>query len=390
MGWRGIRFGSAVMAGTVLVMGASATSTAQAQSYAAQVIYSFSGGSDGADPMAGLIRDAAGNLYGTTYDGGDYGYGTVFRWDNAGNETVLHSFSGGPDGEYPSAGLVRDAAGNLYGTTADGGTSGVGTVFKVDASGKETVLYSFGGGADGEYPFAGLVRDAAGNLYGTTADGGTSGVGMVFKVDVNGKEAMLHSFGSGADGQHPFAGLVRDTAGNLYGTTADGGTSGVGTVFKVDASGKETVLYSFRSAADGEYPTAGLVRDAAGDLYGTTKSGGASGDGIVFKINPAGKETVLHTFRGGKDGEYPYAGLIRGTAGNLFGTTYGGGASGWGTVFEIDPTGKETVLYSFAGAADGASPEGGLVQDASGKLYGTTKYGGAFGAGTVFELRPAQ
>ena len=141
MGWRGIRFGSAVMAGTVLVMGASATSTAQAQSYAAQVIYSFSGGSDGADPMAGLIRDAAGNLYGTTYDGGDYGYGTVFRWDNAGNETVLHSFSGGPDGEYPSAGLVRDAAGNLYGTTADGGTSGVGTVFKVDASGKETVLY---------------------------------------------------------------------------------------------------------------------------------------------------------------------------------------------------------------------------------------------------------
>ena len=141
--------------------------------------------------------------------------------------------------------------------------------------------------------------------------------------------------------------------------------------------------------ADGEYPSAGLVRDAAGNLYGTTNSGCASGDGIVFKISPAGKETVLHRFKGGKDGEYPYAGVIRDAAGNLYGTTYGGGASGWGTVFEINPTGKETVLYSFAGAADGASPEGGLVQDAVGHLYSTTKYGGALGAGTVFDLSPA-
>jgi len=242
-------------------------------------------------------------------------------------------------------------------------------------------------GAD---PLAGLVRDAAGNLYGTTASGGASGLGTVFKVSAGGAETVLHSFTGGSDGEYPYASVIRDAAGNLYGTTYAGGASGLGTVFKIDTQAHETVLYSFRGGADGEYPSAGLVRDAAGNLYGTTNSGGSSGGGIVFKISSAGKETVLHSFKGGKDGEYPYASVIRDAAGNLYGTTYGGGASGWGTVFEIDPTGKETVLYTFTGAADGASPEGGLVQDTAGHLYGTTKYGGAFGAGTVFELSPAR
>jgi len=236
---------------------------------------------------------------------------------------------------------------------------------------------------------AGLVQDGAGNLYGTTASGGASGLGTVFKLSVGGAEAVLHGFRGGSDGEYPYAGVIRDAGGNLYGTTSAGGVSGFGTVFEIDAKGNETVLYSFRGGANGEYPSASLVGDAAGNLYGTTNSGGTSGSGIVFQISPAGKEAVLHSFKGGKDGEYPYASVIRDAAGNLYGTTYGGGASGWGTVFEINPTGKETVLYSFGGAADGASPEGGLVQDAAGHLYGTTKYGGAFGAGTVFELSPA-
>jgi len=386
MRWR--RISSAVVAGTVLVMGA--TAWAQGPTYTKKVIYSFAGGSDGADPLAGLVRDAASNLYGTTYAGGDYGSGTVFKLDTTGKEAVLHSFSGGPDGGYPYAGLILDAAGNLYGTADAGGAHNYGVVFEVPAGGAEGVLYSFTGtGGDGAAPLAGLVRDAAGNLYGTTASGGASGLGTVFKVSAGGAETALHSFRGGSDGEYPYASVIRDAAGNLYGTTFASGASGLGTVFKIDTQGYETVLYSFRGGADGEYPSAGLVRDAAGNLYGTTNSGGSSGGGIVFKISSAGKETVLHSFKGGKDGEYPYASVIRDAAGNLYGTTYGGGASGWGTVFEIDPTGKETVLYSFAGAADGASPEGGLVQDTAGHLYGTTKYGGAFGAGTVFELSPA-
>jgi len=387
MGRRRIKFSSAVVAGTVLVMGAA---WAQGQTYTKKVIYSFAGGSDGADPLAGLVRDGTGNLYGTTYGGGDYGSGTVFRLDTTGKEAVLHSFSGGPDGGYPYAGLILDAASNLYGTADAGGVHNYGAVFEMPAGGAEGVLYSFTGtGGDGADPLAGLIRDGVGNLYGTTASGGASGLGTVFKLSAGGAETVLHSFRGGSDGEYPEAGLVQDGVGNLYGTTYAGGASGFGTVFKIDAKGNETVLYSFRGGADGEYPSAGLVRDAAGNLYGTTNSGGASGDGIVFKISPAGKETVLHSFKGGKDGEYPYASVIRDAAGNLYGTTYGGGASGWGTVFEINPTGKETVLYSFAGAADGASPEGGLVQDAAGHLYGTTKYGGALGAGTVFELSPA-
>lgn len=384
------RISSAVVAGTVFVMGAFAASSAQGASYMEKVIYSFAGGSDGADPLAGLVRDGAGNLYGTTVSGGDYGYGTVFTLDTTGKEAVLHSFSGGPDGGYPYAGLILDAAGNLYGTADAGGAHNCGAVFEMPAGGAEGVLYSFTGtGGDGAHPLAGLVRDAAGNLYGATADGGASGFGTVFELSAGGAETVLHSFTGRSDGEYPEAGLFQDGLGNLYGTTYAGGAAGFGTVFKIDGKGNETVLYSFRGGADGEYPSAGLVRDAAGNLYGTTNSGGASGDGMVFKVSPAGKETVLHSFKGGKDGEYPYASVIRDAAGHLYGTTYGGGASGWGTVFEIDPTGKETVLYSFAGAADGASPEGGLVQDAAGHLYGTTKYGGAFGAGTVFELSPA-
>jgi uncharacterized repeat protein (TIGR03803 family) len=234
-GWR-IRLGAANCAlAFVVVLGqvVVATPSAEAQGDTTfALFYSFEGGTDGATPRAGLVRDAAGNLYGTTISGGAGGLGTVFKLDAVGSETVLHSFSGA-DGARPEAGLVRDAAGNLYGTTAGGGASDLGTVFKLDTTGSETVLHSFSG-ADGDSPVAGLVRDAAGNLYGTTAGGGASGLGTVFKLDTSGKGRLLHSFTGGAtDGAFPAAGLVPDAAGNLYGTTTQDGAFGQGTVFKL-------------------------------------------------------------------------------------------------------------------------------------------------------------
>ena len=359
------------------------TALAQGQSYREVLLHSFNSGTDGSNPMAPLILDAAGNLYGTTYGGGANGKGTIFRIDTSGNESVLYSFAFGVDGQNPSAGLILVGS-ELYGTTEAGGTSGYGTAFEVSTTGQETILYSFHGGTDGAYPSGGLIRDSAGNLYGATTSGGASGFGTVFKIAAGSSETLLHSFGGGVDGEFPQGGLTRDASFNLYGTTQAGGASGWGTVFRVATAGSEAVLYSF---PDEESPN-GVIRDSVGNSYGTTALGGASGAGTVFKIDTTGKKTVLHSFRGGNDGEYPSAGLIRDTAGNLYGTTYSGGSSNWGTVFRVDAKGHETVLYSFTGGSDGASPVAGLVRDGSGNLYGTTKYGGTYGAGVVFKLEP--
>jgi uncharacterized repeat protein (TIGR03803 family) len=374
----------AVALAILLLLTVVATRPAHAKSY--KVLYAFKGGTDAANPMAGLIQDAAGNFYGTTYDGGDSGFGAVFTLDAAGNETVLYSFKAGTDGQFPRAALVRDAAGNLYGTTSYGGTSNRGTVFKLDAAGSETVLYNFTGGADGANSYGALILGGGGNLYGTTFGGGPFGFGTVFKLDATGKETVLYGFTGGADGGSPLAGLIPGPAGRFYGTTYAGGASGYGTVFQLDTTGKETVLYSFAAGSDGSGPKAGLVRDAAGNLYGTTYSGGAPGYGTVFKVDKTGKETVLYSFTGGADGAHPEAGLLRDTFGSLFGTTYGGGAPGYGTVFKVDSTGRETVLYRFPPAA-GMVPRAGLIRDAGGNLYGTTSVGGVAG-GTVFKVSP--
>ncbi|MGO8794836.1 MAG: choice-of-anchor tandem repeat GloVer-containing protein [Candidatus Sulfotelmatobacter sp.] len=394
--------------------------------YTEDVLYSFcpvSGCTDGKVPTAGLIRDTAGNLYGTTSGGGAHGGGTVFKIDTTGKYTVVYSFcsvggSSCTDGSNPFGGLIEDSAGNLYGTTLNGGAYSVvgGTVFKIDSAGQETVLYSFCASSclDGQAPEAGLVRDAAGNLYGTTGGGGTHSDGTVFKVDTTGKETVLYNFCSTGgtsctDGNFPFAGLIEDAAGNLYGTTERGGANNKGTVFKVDAAGTETVLYSFcsvggTSCTDGYSPEAGVIEDAEGNLYGTTLLGGANtsinfgfDSGTVFKLDTTGKETVLYSFCsvGGAnctDGFGPAAGLIQDAAGNLYGTTGSGGAGGDGTVFELNTTGQETVLYSFctaANCADGWSPDAGVIQDASGNLYGTTANGGATYNGIVFKLAVA-
>jgi uncharacterized repeat protein (TIGR03803 family) len=368
------------------------------------VLYTFTGGTDGAYPYAGLVRDAAGNLYGTTYGGGDktcfenesFGCGTVFKLDTTGKETVLHSFTASPDGALPLGGLTRDAAGNLYGTTTYGGNaacySGCGTVFELDSTGKETLLYSFAGGTDGSQPYAGLVRDGAGNLYGTTYWGGHFGYGTVFKLDATGEETVLYSF-AGADGANPVAGLIRDMAGNLYGTTSSGGTVGDGTVFELDPSGKETVLHSFAGyPTDGWSPMAPVIRDSAGNLYGTTADYCFDGYGCgkVFKLDPAGSETILHSFTPTTGGYEPHGGLVLDAAGHLFGTTaYGGNYSscipGCGTLFKLDASGRAIGQYSLNG--DG-NPRDGLIRDASGTFYGTTEGDGGSEYGSVFELTP--
>ena len=374
------------------------------------VLYDFTG--TPYDAVLGGVTDKAGNLYGTTPGGGAAGLGAIFKMDTSGNETFLYSFTAGNmDGISPNPGLSMDSAGNLYGTTFLGGSNNWGTVFKLDPTGHETVLYSFTGGADGGNPIGGVAIDSAGNIYGTTSSGGVTGVccGAIFKLDPTGQEKLLHSFtGANGDGKFPNGGLIQDSVGNIYGTTLQGGVTGgcCGTVFKVDPAGHETVLYSFLLAnqgnGDGAFPNGGLTLDSAGNLYGTTNGGGlatgCSYCGTVFKIDPTGHETMLYNFTGTNgDGSYPKSGLIKDSQGNLYGTTYGGGVYngcyfGCGTVFKVDPTGKEMVLHEFTGGSDGGSPNSGLIMDSTGNLYGSNQLYSqptAANPAIVFKVDPA-
>src|ERR1019366_2789841 len=319
----------------------------------------------------------------------------------------------GTDGNYPYAGLIFDAAGNLYGTTVQGGTYNYGTVFELTpAAGggwTEKVLHNFNyNGTDGAYPYAGLIFDAVGNLYGTTDGGGTYSYGTGFEVtpEAGGvwTEKVLHNFNyNGTDGANPYAGLIFDVVGNLYGTTQGGGTYSYGTVFELTpAAGgvwTEKVLHNFNNnGTDGAYPYAGLIFDAARNLYGTTEVGGTHNDGTVFELTPAGggswTEKVLHNFNNnGTDGADPRAGLIFDAAGNLYGTTYVGDTYNYGAVFELTPAGggswTEKVLHNFNNnGTDGAWPYAGLIFDAAGNLYGTTAGGGTYGGGGGFGVTP--
>jgi len=401
-----------------VAIGTPVTGRAQTET----VLYSFGGWSgDGTQPYGELIADSSGNLYGTTFYGGvvgncsgntGEGCGTVFELINSSGtytEKVLYTFMGGSDGGWPYAGLIMDKSGNLYGTAVRGGAGGNGIVFEmVNSSGAytEKVLYSFTGGNDGGYPQAGLIADRSGNLYGTTACCGAHSNGTVYElVNSSGTytEKVLYSFsGEGADGT-PYAGLIADGSGNLYGTT----DLRSGTVYElVNSSGTytEKVLHSFSGAPDGELPYGGLTIDRSGNIYGVTNGGGSVyGFGTVFELlNSSGSytERVLYSFSGGSDGAFPLGRLIVDSSGNLYGTTFGGSFTP-GTVFELvnsSGTYTEKTLYDFTAGSDGGWPFAGLIADSSGNLYGTTNGGGythcggggdVTGCGTVFKVAPA-
>ena len=390
-----------------LLLALAASLPAHAQTF--QTLYQFPLAKTGNSPSA--LLNAGGNFYGTTANGGKSNVGTVFALNSQGTLTSLYSFNHNTsDGRNPTIGpLVRDRAGNLYGTTQFGGDQhcvvfgrpGCGTVFKLSPTGKETILHSFSGvPGDGATPLAGLTMDAAGNLYGTTYSGGTGctgiGCGTVYKITPSGTETVLYSFTGGADGYAPYdVDLVIDPAGNLYGTAELGGdltcgNQGCGVVFKIDPTGKETVLYAFSDGADGGFPSVGLVRDTKGNLYGATGSGGSSNCGVVYKVDPAGVETVLDSFACSESGG-GVSKLILDPAGNLYGATLYGGPSGDGTVYEVSSQGVYTLLHSFGGS-DGQFPQAGLLRDNAGNLFGTTSQGGLFscslGCGAVFKITP--
>jgi uncharacterized repeat protein (TIGR03803 family) len=384
----------------VLAIAIVASLSAHAQTLT--VLYSFTGAADGGYPESGLTLDSAGNVYGTTEYGGSgnfncSGCGVVFKVSGDGTETVLHSFTGKLDGAIPLFGtLFRDPAGNLYGTTSTGGANGGGTVFRLGLNGKQ-VSIAFPNGTGAGFSAAGLTPDGAGNAYGTTQYRGTGcapfGCGTVYKVSHSGKITIVYSFQGGTDGANPIADLVRDSAGNLYGTTLDGGAGSAGTVFKIDSTGKESVLYAFMGGTDGGLPHSGLLRDSAGNLYGTTSSGGVNFGGTIFKIDSAGNHTILYNFcsQSCLDGQTPMGNLARDSAGNIYGATQSGGNAYAGVVFELGTNGVETVLYNFCNVgncSDGDEPLSGVTRDSQGNLYGTTFYGGSIGYGVVFKLTP--
>jgi uncharacterized repeat protein (TIGR03803 family) len=320
----------------------------------------------------------------------------VGKPDNASAQTltVLYSFVGSAsDGATPLAALVQGTDGNFYGTTAEGGTKGYGTVFRVSPSGNHSNLYSFGSSPnDGIEPYARLVQGSDGNFYGTTTHGGTNYAGIVFRISPSGSYTNLYSFGGFPnDGRYPAAGLMQGSDGNFYGKTEQGGTSGNGTVFRISAGGSYSNLYSFAGAPDYVMvPAAGLVQGIDGNFYGTTQNGGTSNRGTVFRISPSGDYTNLYSFGGSlDDGANPHAGLVLGSDGNFYGTTIYGGTNFFqsGTVFQIGPSGNYTNLCSFGETpSDGANPQAALVQGSDGNFYGTTMYGGMNYAGTVFKL----
>jgi uncharacterized repeat protein (TIGR03803 family) len=400
-------------------------STTLVVSQTVKVLHSFyEGGGDGYLPIGGLVFDKAGNLYGTTLTGGAYTEGAVYqlipKTGGGWIERIIHSFDPDAtrDGFAPHATLIIDSHGNLYGTTANGGDYGAGAVFELTPTGagwQERLLHSFDV-YDGSFPVSALAFDAAGNIYGTTYYGGSgancgiSGCGTVFELihETSGGWAYktLHSFtNDGTDGYAPTAGVILDSAKNIYGTATSGGsgtncgTSGCGIVFKMTPAGggawTETILHSF-NLSDGGVPMAPLTLDNSGNLYGLAQQGGVNSVGAVFELTPSAggvwTASVLHSFQAdGVDGYYPEFGALRfDDAGNFYGTTYEGGTHSFGTVFKLTQSGgtwTETILSSFTNG-DGSYPESGLIIDQEGNVYGTTYGGGASGKGTVFELTP--
>lgn len=398
---------------TLLVLLGALLAGPNARAQQDSVLYDFSGGLDGTGPSTVLRDSSSGVIYGTAFVGGCGGYGTVFKVSPGGNLTTIHCFAGLLDGAVPYSGLVRDSAGTLYGTASEGGNYsvcteyGCGVVFKVnpDPPFDFTLLHIFTGETnDGLVP-NNLIIDKAGNLFGTAA-GGKYGYGIVFKIDTAGAFSVLYNFTGGKDGSSPHQGLVEDAVGNLYGTTPFGGTFKAGVIFKVSGTA-ETVLYNFTGGVDGGFPEGfdqHLILDPSGNLYGTTFTGGtvnsicARGCGVLFEVTSSGTYVVRHRFTGLSDGSGPNASLLRTADGTIYGTAQYGGSSvtctnssgGCGVAYKFTQSGGLTALHDFVGGTgDGAAPNGGLVTDKSGALYGSAVAGGngfGSGVGVIFKI----
>jgi len=349
-------------------------------------------GTNGSQPeYVSLVQGLSGSLFGPTSGGGAYSNGTIFKITKEGSLTTVYSF---PEVAGIEGVLMPTVKGTFYGTTQGGGTYGYGTVFILTPGGRLTTLHNFMGGTDGFNPEGGLVQGSDGDLYGTTFQGGAyTYYGTVFRMTRIGVLTTLYSFND-ADGSGPQGGLVQGSDGDFYGTTMNG-LGFWGTVFKITPKGKLTTLHSFCTSvgcSDGSQPQGGLVQGTDGNLYGTTLGGGTYDQGTVYKITPGGKFKTIYSFCGQNncpDGAGPAAGVVQGTDGNFYGTTFQGGANFQGTVFKVTPDGTETVLHSFCsenGCPDGQYPTGGLVQATSGTFYGTTYFGGSDDKGTVFSL----
>ena len=392
-----------------LLAGALFFYTAVAHTQTLTTLYNLQGGSNDGNWPCGIIRDSAGNLYGEAQFGGPQNAGAAFELNANNVETVLLIFQGA-NGQNPCSTLLRLPSGDLYGTTIYGGDGENGTVFRIHNG--SLVEYKFKGGLDGQNPLAGLTENVDGALYGTTAGGGSGtacpgGCGTVFKFDKSGYKTIVYNFHR-SDGANPAAALIHDAQGNLYGTTQTGGANqscpqqhGCGTVFKLDTHGALTLLYSFLGGTDGWDVQNGVVRDSGGNLYGTTLGGGTSGFGTIFEITHNGAEKILYSFRGAPDGSNPSQIVLDNST--LYGTTYTGGNfdcdglyGGCGTIFRFDKTGYEEVLYRFSGSFDGAQPFGSIAVDSDGNIYGTTQSGVKngctpfpAGCGTVWRFAPA-
>ncbi len=390
-------------------------------------LYSFTGGLDGAAPYGGLLQGSDGSLYGTAAYGGSNGDGTIFKIAPSGTLTPLYSFTGMTDGANPMAGLIQDGDGNLYGTAAYGGAAGFGTVFRFASNGLITTLYAFTNGIDGENPRVPLTLGSDGNFYGTAYGGYGAAVETVFRVTPSGAFSRLSSYidagigsalapGSGGNmygslgitfvdvstngsvqwvaynfyESQSFAlgpvQLAPASDGYLYGTSCYAGASNAGTIFYMVPMRDPARIYSFNGAGDGAFPEAPLIQASDGNLYGTTSAGGIGNNGVVFRISTNGVFTTVCQLTGGDANANSYSGLVQGSDGNFYGTSFFGGASTNGTVFRITPDGTTTTLYSFTGGADGAAPYASLTTAADGNFYGTTSSGGASNNGSVFRI----
>jgi uncharacterized repeat protein (TIGR03803 family) len=389
-----------------------AVSTADAQTLT--VLHSFTGGVDGREPIAGVARDEAGNLYGTADFGGANNLGVVYKLAHKGSGwelSTLYSFAHGDGGYGPVGGVAIGSDGNLYGTASQGGQYGKGTVYKlspppslcrsVSCSWTETVLHQFTGFADGAYPESTPIFDSAGNLYGTADGGGTANHGVVFELINSGSgwnERVLCTFAGSPDGSIPFSSVTFDQNGNLYGTTVEGG-AGYGTVYQLLPSGSgwtKKILYVFQGGNDGSAPYAGITPDPDGNLYGATFYAGVNFGGTIYELTPSDGNWNFSVIYSPEDEEGgPEGTLVRGSNGNLYGTIFSGtgqGCSGYGcgSIYQLTPSHGGWVyssLVSFNGDGGGGNPEGALIFDPAGNLYGTTS-GSLAGYGSVYEVTP--